>query len=84
MEELLPPLPRMGRTTSHPLLSDPVRGLVARNEVTVIRTEMATFHLPATSSQDVEERYLMDGEETSSETVALHIDSTIRLDPEPA
>ncbi|MET9622293.1 hypothetical protein ABZZ37_16225 [Streptomyces sp. NPDC006464] len=45
---------------------------------------MATFHLPATSSQDVEERYLMDGEETSSETVALHIDSTTRLDPEPA
>ena len=52
-------------------------------EVTVIRTEMITFHLPATSPQDAEASYLVDGEETSSETVALHIDSTTRLDPEP-
>lgn len=52
-------------------------------EVTVIRTEMITFHLPATSPQDAEASYLMDGEETSSETVTLHIDSTTRLDPEP-
>ncbi|MFE2236458.1 hypothetical protein ACFXA4_28370 [Streptomyces sp. NPDC059442] len=50
----------------------------------MIRTEMTTFHLPATSSEDAEEPYLMDGEETSSEVVALHIDSTTRLDPEPA
>ncbi|MET9655161.1 hypothetical protein ABZZ44_33470 [Streptomyces sp. NPDC006460] len=50
----------------------------------MIRTEMTSFHLPATSSQDAEERYRMDGEETSSETVALHIDSTTRLNPEPA
>ncbi|MFG2869562.1 hypothetical protein [Streptomyces sp. NPDC048338] len=39
-------------------------------------------HLPATFSQEAEERYLMGAGETSSETVAPHIDSTARLDPE--
>ncbi|MCZ1012343.1 hypothetical protein [Streptomyces lydicus] len=53
-------------------------------EVTVFRTEMITFHLPAASTQDAEERYLLDGDETTSETVALNVDSITRQDPAPA
>jgi hypothetical protein len=52
-------------------------------EVTVLRSEMITFTLPAASAQDAEERYLMDGEETGSITVELRVDSTKRQDPEP-
>ncbi|MGC5264108.1 hypothetical protein ACPXCO_24120 [Streptomyces cyaneofuscatus] len=47
-------------------------------EVTVFRTEMITFTLPAASAQDAEERYLMDGEEGDSETVAMRVDSIKR------
>ncbi|MFD4565054.1 hypothetical protein [Streptomyces sp. NPDC058475] len=50
----------------------------------MLRTEMITFRLPAASAQDAEERYLMDAEETSSETVSLRVDSTTRLDPDVA
>ncbi|MGW3928725.1 hypothetical protein ACWECC_11545 [Streptomyces microflavus] len=54
-------------------------------EVTVFRTEMITFTLPAASAQDAEERYLMDGEESGSETVAMRVDSTKRQEaPEPS
>ncbi|MFE9493436.1 hypothetical protein [Streptomyces collinus] len=45
---------------------------------------MITFRLPAASAQDAEERYLMDAEETSSETVSPRVDSTARLDPDVA
>ncbi|MEW2260769.1 hypothetical protein [Streptomyces sp. NPDC047869] len=51
-------------------------------EVTVLRTEMIAFRLLAASAQDAEERYLMDGEETGSETVSQRVDSTTRLDPD--
>lgn len=60
------------------------RGPMAVYEVTVFRTEMITFHLPAASIQDAEERYLLDGHETASETVALCVDSIKRQDPAPA
>ncbi|MFJ4526195.1 hypothetical protein ACIP4Y_35655 [Streptomyces sp. NPDC088810] len=53
-------------------------------EVTVVRTEMITFTLRAASGQDAEERYLMDGEETGSETVELRVDSTQRQSPTAA
>lgn len=49
-------------------------------EVTVFRTEMISFTLPAFSVRDAEERYLQDGEETGSETVKLSVDSIKRLD----
>ncbi|MEV6683384.1 hypothetical protein AB0N09_42020 [Streptomyces erythrochromogenes] len=53
-------------------------------EVTVFRTEMITFRLRAASTQDAEERYLTDGEETGSATVSLNVDSTVQLDSAPA
>lgn len=58
------------------------RGPVGVCEVTVFRTEMITFRLPAASAQDAEERYLADGEEGSSRAVRLRVDSTMRLDPD--
>lgn len=51
-------------------------------EVTVLRTEMITFSLPAASVQDAQERYLLDGDETGSDTVGLRVDSIKRLDQE--
>jgi hypothetical protein len=54
----------------------------ATYEVIVFRTEMITFSLPAASVQDAEERYLMDGDETGADTVALRVDSIKRLDQE--
>ncbi|MEU5200395.1 hypothetical protein AB0G86_41205 [Streptomyces scabiei] len=44
-------------------------------EVTVIRTEVILYTLPAASARHAEERYLMEGEETGSETVELRVDS---------
>ncbi|MEU9761682.1 hypothetical protein AB0D98_18445 [Streptomyces sp. NPDC047987] len=49
-------------------------------EVTFFRTEMITFTLSADSAQDAAERYLMDGEETGSDTVRLSVDSIKRLE----
>ncbi|MFJ5820035.1 hypothetical protein ACIQGT_40050 [Streptomyces sp. NPDC093108] len=48
-------------------------------EVTVTRTEMITFRLPAVSALDAEERYLTDGEETNSKTVGLCVESALRV-----
>ncbi|MFE9252828.1 hypothetical protein [Streptomyces sp. NPDC007088] len=49
-------------------------------EVTVTRTEMITFRLPALSALDAEERYLTDGEEINSKTVGLCVESTLQVD----
>lgn len=54
------------------------RGPMDTYEVTVFRTEMISFTLPAASVRDAEERYLLDGEETGSETVELRVDSIKR------
>jgi hypothetical protein len=45
-------------------------------EVTVYRAEVITYRLLAVSAQDAEERYLLDGEEESSETDELRVDAT--------
>ncbi|MFD6334889.1 hypothetical protein ACFWGI_35670 [Streptomyces niveus] len=47
-------------------------------EVTVFRTEVITFTLRASSAQDAEQRYLVDGDESASETVELRVDSVER------
>ncbi|MEU6290203.1 hypothetical protein [Streptomyces sp. NPDC046988] len=57
---------------------DDDRGGPGSYEVTVFRTEMITFTLTAVSAQDAEERYLLDGEETGSDTVKLRVDSIER------
>jgi len=57
------------------------RGPTDDYEVTVFRTEKITFTLRATSEQDAENRYLLDGEETASKTVELRVDSTKRQNP---
>jgi len=44
-------------------------------EVTISRTEIITFRLKATSPEDAEERYLMDGEEVRSKTSGTTIES---------
>ncbi|MFI0813473.1 hypothetical protein [Streptomyces echinatus] len=46
--------------------------------VTVFRTEKITFTLTARSAHDAEERYLLDGEETGSDTVELRVDTIER------
>ncbi|MGA4800533.1 hypothetical protein [Streptomyces lavendulocolor] len=56
----------------------PDRGGPGSYEVTVFRTEMITFTLTAVSAQDAEERYLLDGEETGSDTVELRVDTIER------
>ncbi|MEU7195607.1 hypothetical protein AB0B04_19060 [Streptomyces xinghaiensis] len=50
-------------------------------EVTVLRAEVITFRLPAVPALDPEERYLMDGEETGSETVERRVDSVECQEP---
>ncbi|WP_435060370.1 hypothetical protein [Streptomyces sp. bgisy060] len=62
----------------HEEAADGDRGGPGSYEVTVFRTEVITFTLTAVSAQDAEERYLLDGEETGSDTVELRVDSTER------
>ncbi|WP_159027614.1 MULTISPECIES: hypothetical protein [unclassified Streptomyces] len=50
-------------------------------EVTVLRTEMISYTLRATSAQDAENRYLTDGEETGSKTVDLSVNAIQRQSP---
>ncbi|GAA2720522.1 MULTISPECIES: hypothetical protein [Streptomyces] len=57
---------------------DDDRGGPGLYEVTVFRTEMITFTLTAVSAQDAEERYLLDGDETGSDTVELRVDTIER------
>ncbi|MEU7156053.1 hypothetical protein AB0A98_06360 [Streptomyces chrestomyceticus] len=49
-------------------------------ELTVIRTEMITFRLPAVSAEDAEQRCLADGDETASKTIAVQIGTAERAD----
>lgn len=44
-------------------------------EVVIVRTEIIAFRLAATSAEDAEERYLMDGDEVGSETESIRVDS---------
>lgn len=44
-------------------------------EVTIERTEVITFRLPATSAEDAENRFWSDGDEISSETESTRVDS---------
>ncbi|MGW3954617.1 hypothetical protein ACWEKM_27630 [Streptomyces sp. NPDC004752] len=81
------PFPVQPAITHHQHHEDPAlraddtgRDAMDSYEVTVFRTEMITFTLRADSAQDAEERYLLDGEETDSETVGLRVDSTKRQD----
>ncbi|MFE7116572.1 hypothetical protein ACFU99_14285 [Streptomyces sp. NPDC057654] len=55
-------------------------------EVIVVRSERITFTLRADSVQDAEERYLLDGEETSSESLGQpDVESVKQLEgPPPA
>ena len=46
-----------------------------RYTVEISRTETITYSVEATSAEDAEARYLMDGEETGSETASLSVES---------
>lgn len=47
-------------------------------QVTVLRTERITFELEAADKDDAERRYLMDGDETDSETTSTSIEEVTR------
>ncbi|MGW6792399.1 hypothetical protein [Streptomyces chartreusis] len=52
--------------------------------VTITRTEAIEFEVEAESEEDAEERYLMDGDETGSETVSTTVNSVTASPPERA
>jgi hypothetical protein len=68
---------------STPALPPEPKDLMDSYEVTVSRTEVISFTLPATSASDAEERYLTDGEETGSKTAELRVESVRCQDPDP-